>query len=674
MATSYIQSASGYLRLYITTSVENISELKANLSVKVYLWTKYSCSDSNNTLYCDAYGTSANNGAVTAITGTNSSNTITYRRNPTINTTVDSGDGFNTANRVLLYSHVFENLNRGTANSTKYIYAKLDNIYDPGAGKEVPISHNVTAIVQKKPSYTVTYNANGGSGAPGAQTKYHGTDITLSSTKPTRTGYTFSKWNTKADGNGTSYNSGVIYSADASVTLYARWTAKTYTVTYDLNGGSGSFANQTKMHGVDLPLHDKVPTKTNHTFRGWSTSLTSTSVSYAKGATYTGNANLNLYAVWQLSYVKPKITNVKIRRCDSNGNLNSEGLCGLVTFNFECQQSLASNNSKITWGNGQFKLLESSDVMFTTNYRIGSVSKVIGVNEFDINTEYRIGITVADTGGETTVYGTLEGNMPTIDLFTGGKGIAFGKNATTSDLMDVNFNARFRKNVTTSNLYGPVNSSTGAYNRIDVNDAISLDGDGDIIIPNTRGYYAKNTDGATRALISCNSKNVILVGYGGYSSSDCNTAIYGNAKITFTTRTNGEIDITNLGANKILWGDDDSGYYMTSDQTITLSGNVSAQVNGIMLVWSTYDAETKKPNNTDFNYTFIPKYHASKHSGKGVCCFMTSGGLGAATLKYVYVTDTTIKGNAVNNADSSTTATGIKKTPTNFVLRRVIGV
>lgn len=44
-------------------------------------------------------------------------------------------------------------------------------------------------------SYTISYNANGGSGAPGSQTKTHGTDLTLSSTKPTRNGYNFSKWN-----------------------------------------------------------------------------------------------------------------------------------------------------------------------------------------------------------------------------------------------------------------------------------------------------------------------------------------------------------------------------------------------------------------------------------------------------------------------------------------------
>ena len=68
--------------------------------------------------------------------------------------------------------------------------------------------------------YTVSYNANGGSGAPSAQTKSCGTDFTLSSTKPSRTGYTFNGW--KAT-NGTTYSSGGKYTANASTTLTAQW-------------------------------------------------------------------------------------------------------------------------------------------------------------------------------------------------------------------------------------------------------------------------------------------------------------------------------------------------------------------------------------------------------------------------------------------------------------------
>ncbi|MBR2528905.1 MAG: RICIN domain-containing protein, partial [Blautia sp.] len=71
--------------------------------------------------------------------------------------------------------------------------------------------------------YTVAFNANGGAGVPASQTKYYNNNLTLSSTKPTLTGYTFQSWNTKADGTGTNYAAGGSYTTNADVTLYAMW-------------------------------------------------------------------------------------------------------------------------------------------------------------------------------------------------------------------------------------------------------------------------------------------------------------------------------------------------------------------------------------------------------------------------------------------------------------------
>ncbi len=79
--------------------------------------------------------------------------------------------------------------------------------------------------------YNVTYNANGGTGAPGKQYKQANINLTLSSAKPTRSGYTFVKWNTKADGKGTNYNSGAYYTGNADLTLYAVWNHTTHAYT-----------------------------------------------------------------------------------------------------------------------------------------------------------------------------------------------------------------------------------------------------------------------------------------------------------------------------------------------------------------------------------------------------------------------------------------------------------
>ncbi len=84
--------------------------------------------------------------------------------------------------------------------------------------------------------YNITYDANGGSGAPAAQQKGEYVKINLSAAEPTRAGYVFKEWNTKQDGSGISYAPGAAYTADGDATLYAKWEAIPYTVS--LNDGT----------------------------------------------------------------------------------------------------------------------------------------------------------------------------------------------------------------------------------------------------------------------------------------------------------------------------------------------------------------------------------------------------------------------------------------------------
>ena len=118
-------------------------------------------------------------------------------------------------------------------------------------------------------TYTVSYNANGGSGAPSSQTKTHDTTLRLSTQKPSRTGYDFLGWATSSSATSAQYQPGGSYTNNASVTLYAVWRAQTYTISYDANGGSGAPSNQTKTHGVNLILSSTVPYKSGYEFKGW---------------------------------------------------------------------------------------------------------------------------------------------------------------------------------------------------------------------------------------------------------------------------------------------------------------------------------------------------------------------------------------------------------------------
>nr|DAY96925.1 MAG TPA: tail protein [Caudoviricetes sp.] len=70
--------------------------------------------------------------------------------------------------------------------------------------------------------HTVSYNANGGTGSPGSQKKIYGSNLTLSSARPTRDGYVFMGWATSSAGE-VSYMPGSTYGADVDITLYAVW-------------------------------------------------------------------------------------------------------------------------------------------------------------------------------------------------------------------------------------------------------------------------------------------------------------------------------------------------------------------------------------------------------------------------------------------------------------------
>ena len=73
----------------------------------------------------------------------------------------------------------------------------------------------------------------------------------------------------------------------------------TYEVAYNANGGSGAPASQTKEKDVALTLSTVIPTRPGYTFLGWSVSKTATIPQYSSGASYTDNADLLLYAIWE---------------------------------------------------------------------------------------------------------------------------------------------------------------------------------------------------------------------------------------------------------------------------------------------------------------------------------------------------------------------------------------
>ncbi len=180
--------------------------------------------------------------------------------------------------------------------------------YAPGASFFIGKA-NVTLFAVWVPTYRVTYDLNGGSGTtPSDPGEYlPGATVTVAST-PTasRSGYIFLNWNTAANGSGASRAAGSTFDiGSANVTLYALWTP-TYSVTYDLNGGSGTTPSDP---GAYLPgatvTVASVPaaSKSGFAFTEWNTAANGSGVHHAAGSTFDiGSTNVTLFAQWEVAY------------------------------------------------------------------------------------------------------------------------------------------------------------------------------------------------------------------------------------------------------------------------------------------------------------------------------------------------------------------------------------
>lgn len=245
-----------------------------------------------------------------------------------------------------------------------------------------------THPIGAKSSYTVSYNANGGSGAPSSQTKWHGEDLTLSNTKPTRTGYTFLNW-TGSDGK--TYSPGGTYSGNGGLTLTANWQINTYTVTFK-DGYSGKVL---KTQNVNYGSSASAPSasRTGYTHTGWDRSFSSVT------------SNITVNATWRINQYS----------LDVNGNLdgvqNNTDISKFGSFDVYVNNSIDANDAS-----DYYKSLN-----YQTSYKIQDIKA-------------KTGYTYTGSSGAA-----LSGNIPandisvTLNYKTNKYTVSFDKN--TSDVV-----------------------------------------------------------------------------------------------------------------------------------------------------------------------------------------------------------------------------------------------
>ena len=151
-------------------------------------------------------------------------------------------------------------------------------------------------------SYTVIFNGNGSTGGSMKnQSITYGSGTKLTANAYSRKGYTFNGWNTKANGKGTAYadkadGSTLTKTNGSSVTLYAQWKKKNYTITYNLNSGTNAKDNPSQYNIETSTITLQNPTRKGYTFKGWYTdsNYKNQIKQIKKGST----GNKTLYAKW----------------------------------------------------------------------------------------------------------------------------------------------------------------------------------------------------------------------------------------------------------------------------------------------------------------------------------------------------------------------------------------
>lgn len=165
--------------------------------------------------------------------------------------------------------------------------------------------------------YTISYNANGGSGSMSSKVVKKADTVKLDKNTFSKTGYHFVGWSKKADGSGTIYSDEKqvqgLANDGQTITLYAQWTLNNYTVTFNGNGHTGNESMETEnfTYNTSKKLLTNKFTKTGYTFKGWSKNKSAATIDYTNeqkvnNLSADNNGNVILYATWEANHYNIK--------------------------------------------------------------------------------------------------------------------------------------------------------------------------------------------------------------------------------------------------------------------------------------------------------------------------------------------------------------------------------
>lgn len=269
----------GRIGLYITSSS---TQTQTTVTMQIWFWSRYSIIDSNNTFRYSFTGTGVVN------IGSRS-----------INHSANTGSGWSTSNQTHIgtYSRTYD---RGTSETKIECTADFSGIEAINANGWVSVGYTIPA----RNMYSITYNANGGTGSPATQYYYYGYDTKLSTQVPTRTGYKFLGWSLSDTATSPSYSAGQAWSGTnaSNYVLYAVWERVALTVIFDAgyNGGMVHDADEIgKIYFYGDRLGELlIAEKRNYKFLGWNTQPDGSGLRVSEDTIV--DVSIRLYAIFEL--------------------------------------------------------------------------------------------------------------------------------------------------------------------------------------------------------------------------------------------------------------------------------------------------------------------------------------------------------------------------------------
>ncbi|WP_302804301.1 S-layer family protein, partial [Eubacterium callanderi] len=295
-----------------------------NLTANGYTKTGYTFtgwntqSDGGGTAYTD--GQNVIN--LTSVEGETVTLFAQWRTNSyTIHFDGNTADGGDTASQVMTYNQAAD-LTANGYTKTGYTFTGW-NTQPDGGGTSYIDGQNVTNLTSvdgetftlfaqwRANSYTIQFDGNtADGGSTPEQTMTYDQAASLTANGYTKTGYTFSGWNTQPDGGGTTYTDGqnvtnLTSKEGDKVTLFAQWRANSYTIQFDGNtADGGDTASQSMTYDTAVNLTANGYTKTGYTFTGWNTQSDGGGTAYTEGQnvvnlTSVEGERVTLYAQWR---------------------------------------------------------------------------------------------------------------------------------------------------------------------------------------------------------------------------------------------------------------------------------------------------------------------------------------------------------------------------------------